>query len=538
MHHTNEKNWARGADMHLDGCQFSDNTRGWVHKGTGPTPGATKSLTNSIFVGFTKNTGHKFCTHDKTLDRDSRDLVTPRVCSDSREGIIDLVSERPQADVLIRRNIFWFKAGNDVYRQHGFHKYYPHHALSIYDSFIPTLVQNVTFQNYPRDDYANRAALSAHLNHKNPLIPKSFCLTDIKYINVDTYFQNAHVVSTENLGDQYTKWGNWGDDFGTTTTNSIRSLTDGEKNTGYTDADGIFTNGQPAYIMPQTQFNVNTNCILVNEGDHPNIFFPGLKACPITTAMGSMTLRAYNFEVDATNGIHMELTTVGDNIDEGKPQILRSAQASSMGFYFNNVEGFKTHKMEFKGSQPPNFLVYEINESEPNVWYRFSLCVGKTTTITSVNPITFNYKNNLRGQGLTTESTIATSFEELNSATNDAYWHDSDRGWLHVRILINEDRTQGGTVTERDSGTQYPYDGDDGWTFFNSQGIGSKWRMNMEVGEHHIEIQLDENSLTGAEVTCDDFTEPTTAPTTTARKLQINTLFTPFILISFAAIVF
>ena len=263
MHHTNEKNWARGADMHLSGCQFSDNTRGWVHKGTQPTPGATKSVTDSIFVGFTKNTGHKLCTHDASLDYDARDLVTPRVCSDTTEGMVDLIDERPQADVLIRRMIFWYKAGNDVYRQQGFHKNYPVQAMSIYDSYIPTLIQNVTFQNYPRDEFAPRHALGAHFNHKNPLIPKSFCLDDITYINVDSYFQNAHVESTESLGDQRTPWGNYGDDFGTTTDNKIRSLTDGEQNTGYTDVAGIWTNGQPAYILPTTQFSVNTNCVVV-----------------------------------------------------------------------------------------------------------------------------------------------------------------------------------------------------------------------------------------------------------------------------------
>ena len=59
IHHTNEKNWARGADIHLDGAQFSDNTRGWIHKGTAPVPGATKSLTNSKFVAYTRNTGHR-----------------------------------------------------------------------------------------------------------------------------------------------------------------------------------------------------------------------------------------------------------------------------------------------------------------------------------------------------------------------------------------------------------------------------------------------------------------------------------------------
>ena len=415
MHHTNEKNWVRGADIHLSGCQFSNNMRGWVHKETAPTPGATKSVTDSIFIGFTKNTGHKVCTHDKTLTYDSRDLVTPRICSDTREGNVDLIDERPQTDVLVRRMIFWYKAASDVYRQHGTHKYYPIQGMSIYDSFIPTLIKNVTFQNYPRDEYANRHALGAHVNHKNPLIPKAFALTDITYINVDSYFQNAHVVSTESFGDQYTKWGNYGDDFGTTSQNKVRSLTDGEKNTGYVDVAGIWTNGQPAYIFPTTQYNVNTNCVVVLEGDQPHVHEPGLKACPITTPVGSLTLRAYDYQVDATNGIHMEITTVGTNIDEGKPLIMRTADKSTTGFIHNNLEGYKTHKMEWKGSQPPSSMVYEINDSEVNVWYRMSLCVGKSTVLTDIKPLAFNYKNNLRGQSQQTIFTIATSFEELGN---------------------------------------------------------------------------------------------------------------------------
>ena len=128
IHHTNEKNWSRGASIHLSNCHFSDNTRGWVHKGTAPVPGATKSFTNSHFVGFTPNTGHKLCTHDLNINlSDSLDLATPRVCADSRAGVVDLVTDvRPMTDILVRRLIFWYKTDDDdVYRQHGQDQWYP-----------------------------------------------------------------------------------------------------------------------------------------------------------------------------------------------------------------------------------------------------------------------------------------------------------------------------------------------------------------------------------------------------------------------------
>ena len=33
IHHTNEKNWARNGEVHMNDWQFSDNTRGYIIKG-------------------------------------------------------------------------------------------------------------------------------------------------------------------------------------------------------------------------------------------------------------------------------------------------------------------------------------------------------------------------------------------------------------------------------------------------------------------------------------------------------------------------
>ena len=45
----------------MDGWQFSDNLRGWIIKSSSPIPGSYKTLDNSIFVGFSPNTGHRIC---------------------------------------------------------------------------------------------------------------------------------------------------------------------------------------------------------------------------------------------------------------------------------------------------------------------------------------------------------------------------------------------------------------------------------------------------------------------------------------------
>ena len=182
IHHTNEKNWARGASMHLSDCHFSDNSRSWLHKaGANPTAGANKSVTNTTFVGFTRNTGHKICTWDLTRDYTSHDLLQVRQCADNREGPVDLIDQPPMTDVFERRQMFWFKPHGEVYRLMGQDQWYPWQAMSIYDSFVPTLISNVTFFDYPaKEGEARRHALGAHFNHKFVLIPKQFALQDVK----------------------------------------------------------------------------------------------------------------------------------------------------------------------------------------------------------------------------------------------------------------------------------------------------------------------------------------------------------------------
>ena len=167
--------------MHISNCHFSDNSRSWIHKGTNPTAGATKSVTNTTFVGFTRNTGHKLCQWDQTRDYTSKDLLELRQCADPREGAVDLLTLKPMADLFERRNVYWYKPQGDVYRLLGQDQWYPWQAMSIYDSFIPTMVQNVTFYDYPaKDGDARRHALGAHFSHKFNLIPKCFALRDIK----------------------------------------------------------------------------------------------------------------------------------------------------------------------------------------------------------------------------------------------------------------------------------------------------------------------------------------------------------------------
>ena len=131
---------------------------------------------------------------------------------------------------------------------------------------------------------------------------------------------------------------------------NIRSITDGETNTGYTDLDGLWTDGAPAYIFNPANRNVNTNCKLVMPGDeNANVGTPGIKVCPITTAYASMGLRTRNqglSEVDPVNGRQFFIEThplVGQEptVDELNPTRLLGASKGLDGPLHQNLEAFK-----------------------------------------------------------------------------------------------------------------------------------------------------------------------------------------------------
>ena len=150
-HHTNEKNWIRAATTHVFNSQFSDNTRAWINKGTGPVPGAHKLMKNVTFDGFTKNTGHKTCSPNSQKWSDSRDLATIKDCMDNSNQPLELIDERPQQDVLRMRKLYWFKVTNDVYRSNGMDIYWPTSGFTIYDTHIPLLVTDCKFYNFPSE---------------------------------------------------------------------------------------------------------------------------------------------------------------------------------------------------------------------------------------------------------------------------------------------------------------------------------------------------------------------------------------------------
>ena len=122
IHHTVGKNWGRNADVHYDDWQLSDNCRGFIIKAASPTEGASKSFTNSLFVGMSKNTGHKLCLDDYNNGAnqpDSFDLTQMKECSVAAEKPARLHELTPRMDTNYVDNLFWYKVKGDVFRSGG-----------------------------------------------------------------------------------------------------------------------------------------------------------------------------------------------------------------------------------------------------------------------------------------------------------------------------------------------------------------------------------------------------------------------------------
>ena len=69
---------------------------------------------------------------------------------------------------------------------------------------------------------------------------------------------------------------------------------DGELTTGITDADGIWTDGVPAYVFPVMVKNVNTDCTILGA-ETAWVNFPGQKVCPISTRYASLHLQTFDW---------------------------------------------------------------------------------------------------------------------------------------------------------------------------------------------------------------------------------------------------
>ena len=177
-------------------------------------------------------------------------------------------------------------------------------------------------------------------------------------------------------------------------------------------------------------------------------------------------------------------------MDELTPVRLMSNSDSLKGHYYHTVEAYKVHKMWWENSRPQTSLHYHVQEADPNSWFRFSLCIGKGTAISFIQAKVANFGNDLAQQGWPNRTiTGLNSLAELNAQGGDNWYHDTAKGWLHVKLVQSEDRTIGGDILDRitdaDQSTWLTYQcgSDPGWAdengvAYTSKGLGSGGRAS------------------------------------------------------------
>ena len=187
IHHTWNVNWIRNAISLSTGWEMSDNRRSQLLKGSNRIPGAYKNFNNGLFVGFTRNTGHRTCGWDsknlaamgdcnlsgpeidtmcpgwtRTLTDDDYDACKDcATCGDDCDGCLDegcvdgriekqcpIVQQTSEHEV----ETYWFKPEGDVYRQVMFPKDAPMTAIEVYDTWIPVEKFDNTFWDIPGID--------------------------------------------------------------------------------------------------------------------------------------------------------------------------------------------------------------------------------------------------------------------------------------------------------------------------------------------------------------------------------------------------
>ena len=131
-----DKNWARNNYVLISGWQLSDNSRSYIIKAAKPASGSQKSFNNSIFVGMTRNTGHRIC---KNSSNRVGDFVTVETCGHSDDVLqpSQLNTQSGHAPGYFGYN-YYFKPAGDVYRSWCTDQYYPTQGLAIYDTWLAT----------------------------------------------------------------------------------------------------------------------------------------------------------------------------------------------------------------------------------------------------------------------------------------------------------------------------------------------------------------------------------------------------------------
>ena len=110
------------------------------------------------------------------------------------------------------------------------------------------------------------------------------------------------------------------------------------------------------------------------------------------------------------------------------------------------------------------------------------------------------------------------SLEKVVNSDSNALSVD-DKGWVHIKYVLESDRTAGGTLVD-ENGIEREVGESPGWGI-GEPGTGSRWRWNQVDGYLEFDIRIVESSIQGVE-DCEPFEEPTTTTTTTTTTTSTS----------------
>ena len=335
VHHTTKTNKIEGANVHLENWQVSDNAKGFESVTSEGVYGAKKTITDSTFVGFTKNTGHMRCYElDEGSSIKSKSLDQLMDCS------IDDKPQLPKPNSVEEYKYSWYKPSNDVYRQAPLPRDEIQGGIVVSASSEPTIISNNRFFDFFPDS-AGFGAIRA------PIVPGNNSRFTVNPENVALHsnlFENCPLI--------------FGDDKLNNDNKADREMF------AISDVSGRIT-GHPGYVLRTENPFITTGCeIGTANDDYPvqSIY----KLCPFSTQLGEIDV---TFPKPIGGWLENNENEKGVEFDE-------SSRLSV------TVEAGKT--VTFRPSLDANFVpVGDIHiglqNAKESSEFRFSLCVYDET---------------------------------------------------------------------------------------------------------------------------------------------------------------
>ena len=357
IHHMTDKNWARNNYVLISDWQLSDNSRSYIIKAAKPAAGAQKSFNNSIFVGMTRNTGHRTC---KNSSNRVGDFVTVETCGYFGD---DLEPSRTHEQAGHTPGYFgtnfYFKPAGDVYRNWCTNQYYATQGLAIYDTWLPTTMINNTFYDYfSEEGDGYRHAVGVHLNNLFRMVIKNAWISDHTYVNTPREIQTASVsCSQPGCDSDYPYEQKFGRDFGNPPL--IRDVADGEKTFGFIDLDGRYNNGVKAFVVARELTTMITDC--TDFDTLPGVGSPGVKVCSLDVPSANLEIDFKGLPDNFQAGLIYRFESL---LDSPGPLDLAGTSQTFGGGIRPQIEAFRTYTMKFLHNSPPTQIVMNLFEAD------------------------------------------------------------------------------------------------------------------------------------------------------------------------------